>query len=752
MKKSLLFLSIFLCFQSYISIAQTLDLPAKLYLCDNGTTNIDGTVTNTADTGITYQWYYSTSSNVQVIIANEIAGATSPMYSAATTNLGNGYYKVVASMTDTSTLTDEVRVFGKVNVSTYEFIQCMDYYTIMELVDTYYLLDNTLNVTYTYHYTLNDANSGINNIGDWDGVSYMYQLYLRIEENNGMCIDVITVDVFEMNPVPWANWVPNMGSCSPDSTTNVFDLTTNDTQIIGGQPQMVVNYFTAYNDAWNLLNPIANPASYTALSPNQTIYARVLDINNPNNFCDPSMSITQFQLLSAPDPTPNTIVSYVVCDNSSGTSNDGVGLFDLPSRNPLVLSGLSTNQFTLSYYTTLADAQNDVSPIANPETFASSNIIVYSRVESNVYAQCIDISVLALQVQNTCDDISVSLVSYWGAPRPGFTYRNKLVIKNNGPATVSSGSVEFVKDALLTYNNATGVTAGNTLTTTATGFTLDFVNLASGAQEEVLIDMTVPANATLGDMLTNTATYTTSAADVYPENNVSILSEIIIGSYDPNDIIESRGPEIVHSTFTNDDYLYYTVRFQNVGTASAINITIDNGLDVKLDKTTFEMLHSSHTNTVERVFDQLTWQFDNINLADSTNDEPNSHGYVHYKIKPLVGYSVGDIVPNTASIVFDFNTPVITNTFDSEFIAPLGLEDYETLKNYSVYPNPTSGMLFMNSKTKISEIEVYNYLGQVVMKSSNKDTIDMSRLDTGLYFIKIKDVNGDRGIEKVLKK
>jgi len=64
MKKSLLFLSIFLCFQSYISIAQTLDLPAKLYLCDNGTTNIDGTVTNTADTGITYQWYYSTSSNV----------------------------------------------------------------------------------------------------------------------------------------------------------------------------------------------------------------------------------------------------------------------------------------------------------------------------------------------------------------------------------------------------------------------------------------------------------------------------------------------------------------------------------------------------------------------------------------------------------------------------------------------------------------------------------------------------------------
>ena len=38
------------------------------------------------------------------------------------------------------------------------------------------------------------------------------------------------------------------------------------------------------------------------------------------------------------------------------------------------------------------------------------------------------------------------------------------------------------------------------------------------------------------------------------------------------------------------------------------------------------------------------------------------------------------------------------------------------------------------------------------MKNTNKDTINISNLDTGLYFMKIKDVNGDSGVEKIIKK
>lgn len=749
MKKSLLFLSLFVLLQATNVFAQSIELPVKQYLCDTGSVNLDGTVINTTDTGVTYQWYYSISSNVQVTLANEITGATNPMLIVTTANNGSGHYKVVATFSDgTTTQVDQTQITSKDFLENYFESPLCNQFSIYEL-QSYSYLSGTGNITFQYYETEADANLGNANTLENYYIFGFTTIYIRIEENNGQCVEVIPLQIAPVFQPLFAGWVSNMGSCSSDSTNNTFDLTTNDAQIINGQTWATISYFLMYNDAWNLTNPITNPSSYTAISPNQTIYARIHEVNNFG--CDAFDSITQFQLLSAPQPTPNTTVDYVVCDNTSGASNDGVGLFNLPSKNSLVLSGLSISQFTISYHTALVDAQNSSNSIVSPEAYVSTNATVYSRVESNLHTECVEISQMDLQVQNTCDDISVNLVSYWGAPRPGFVYKNKLVIKNNGPVTVSSGTVEFAKDVLLTYNNTTGVTAGNTLTPTANGFTLNFVNLAVGSAEEIIIDLTVDVSATLGDILTSTATYITATADVYPENNTSNLSEIIIGSYDPNDIIESRGPDIVHSTFTNDDYLYYTVRFQNVGTASAINVAIDNTLDAKLDKTTFEMLHASHTNSVERVYDQLIWKFDNINLADATNNEPYSHGYVHYKIKPLAGYSVGDIIPNTASIVFDFNASIITNTFDSEFIAPLGVEDYK-LSNYSIVPNPTSGLLTVKSNTLIAQIEVYNYLGQVVMDNNNQNTIDISKLNTGLYFIKIKGIKGDSGIKKILKR
>ncbi|NQY30952.1 MAG: T9SS type A sorting domain-containing protein [Flavobacteriaceae bacterium] len=606
------------------------------------------------------------------------------------------------------------------------------------------------------------------------GSADMYENYMDYTEDT--CMNVFTVDQKDRMRIILTGDIVNRTSLLTsdvcDTSPRFYISTSNDSKAIcGGDDSIsyIINYTTlfSYSDVTSFSVTNGLPGGATTTFSNQSLTEdgeTVLTINNLDaaSIGDYTITITGtgtvtktldviLEKKSASKPTPNNNVNYISCDNSSGTDNDGIGVFNLPSKNILILAGLSINDYAINYYISLDDAEANINSISNSEVYVSANATVFVKVLSNV-SSCYHISQLNLFVQQACHDVSVNLVSVLDEPRPGFMYRNKLIIKNNGEYTVSSGTVEFVKDPLLIYVDASGVFSGNTLTTTATGFTLDFVNFLPGQVEVIDIEMLLPVNATLGDMITSVATYTTSSNDIYAENNSSSLSEIIIGSYDPNDITESRGPEILHSTFTNDDYLYYTVRFQNVGTASAINITIDNGLDVKLDKTTFEMLHSSHTNTVERVFDNLTWQFDNINLADSTNDEPNSHGYVHYKIKPLAGYSVGDIVPNTASIVFDFNTPVITNTFDTEFTAPLGVEDYKALKNYSIYPNPTTGLLIVNSKTTIAQIEVFNYLGQTIMNVLNTETIDISKLNSGLYFIKIKDVNGDSGIEKILKK
>ena len=85
-----------------------------------------------------------------------------------------------------------------------------------------------------------------------------------------------------------------------------------------------------------------------------------------------------------------------------------------------------------------------------------------------------------------------------------------------------------------------------------------------------------------------------------------------------------------------------------------------------------------------------------------------------------------------------------------ENLHPLGVNE-NTLSDFSVFPNPIKDVLNIQSETAITEIEIYNQLGQMVLSSTNQNTIDISSVSSGIYFIKIKDVNGIIGTKKVVK-
>jgi uncharacterized repeat protein (TIGR01451 family) len=135
--------------------------------------------------------------------------------------------------------------------------------------------------------------------------------------------------------------------------------------------------------------------------------------------------------------------------------------------------------------------------------------------------------------------------------------------------------------------------------------------------------------------------------------------------------MESHGERILHSTFTANDYLYYTIRFENTGTASAINVRVNDVLDSRLDENTIRMISASHNYIMDRVDNNLTWRFDDIQLPVSVANTTTGKGYITFQVKPRVGFAVGDIIPNTASIYFDFNPAIITNTFNTELIDTL---------------------------------------------------------------------------------
>jgi hypothetical protein len=80
----------------------------------------------------------------------------------------------------------------------------------------------------------------------------------------------------------------------------------------------------------------------------------------------------------------------------------------------------------------------------------------------------------------------------------------------------------------------------------------------------------------------------------------------------------------------------------------------------------------------------------------------------------------------------------------------LGISENES-SQYTIYPNPTNGVLNVKSKQTSSEISVYNILGQLVETSSENNQIDISKVEAGVYFLKIEDEGGNSQTHKILK-
>ena len=149
-----------------------------------------------------------------------------------------------------------------------------------------------------------------------------------------------------------------------------------------------------------------------------------------------------------------------------------------------------------------------------------------------------------------------------------------------------------------------------------------------------------------------------------------------IGSYDPNDkrTFNELGEEAI--TVDKGEYIYYHIRFQNTGTDTAFNIRVIDPLSPKLDLSTLEMLSASQTYT-HFISDgpALVVLFDDILLPDSSTNEPASHGFFKFRVKPLPEYDYETNIPNQARIYFDFNDPILTNEANMIIRQPVGTKD-----------------------------------------------------------------------------
>lgn len=345
-----------------------------------------------------------------------------------------------------------------------------------------------------------------------------------------------------------------------------------------------------------------------------------------------------------------------------------------------------------------------------------------------------------ITVAQTYTDIDVSIVSM-GMPRPGFNYTQKVVYRNLGTMPIS-GTVTFAKGNA--NISITEIFPAPTAVLPA-GFSYDFVNLAPGEVGVIDVKMSVPSipSVNLGDVASNSVAISSVENDINLNNNNFAISQIVVGSYDPNDKIEARGATVTINQFDQEDYLFYTIRFQNTGTASAETVRIEDNLTSDFDFASVRMISASHHYSMERINNKLVWTFNNINLLGAFENETLSQGYVTFKIKLNPGFTVDDVIENTAEIYFDFNPAIVTNTFQTIFVTNLSVKNFE-VNNVVIYPNPAKEVvqiMLQNSTETMSKIVIYDIIGKAIKAisgtNSQQATMNVSDLASGVYMIEI---------------
>jgi uncharacterized repeat protein (TIGR01451 family) len=217
-------------------------------------------------------------------------------------------------------------------------------------------------------------------------------------------------------------------------------------------------------------------------------------------------------------------------------------------------------------------------------------------------------------------------------------------------------------------------------------------------------------------------------------NNVYDYCYNVINSYDPN--MKEVYPVNVLPGY--DDWFTYTIHFQNTGNAPAFNIRLRDTLDANLDVNTFEILGYSHAANTTISGSVLTIRFNNIMLPDSTTDYEGSMGYFQYRIKPLPNLPNGTQIENTAYIYFDYNAPIITNTTQNNFDITVGkLEEVVSKNEFVLYPNPSNDVFNFKDTKNIKQVEVYNLLGEQIVRQGNQKQINLSGFAKGIYYAKI---------------
>jgi hypothetical protein len=236
------------------------------------------------------------------------------------------------------------------------------------------------NYDFSYHLSDADARNNVNAVsGNFTNTVNPQTIYVRIQDLDSGCFGFTTFNLI-VNPIPNITAPSSLEICDSDTTPDgytVIDLTQKDTEITGGDSNLVVSYHYTTTDADSGANPIPVPYVNTN-TPTEVVYARII---NTQTGCVNTTSLT-INITTSPIVNRNT--QYLdACD----TDKDGNANFDLTQVINDILMGLTGVSFT--FHETLPDAQTGDNPIANETNYQYQNAL-FEPGNATLYVRVVD--------------------------------------------------------------------------------------------------------------------------------------------------------------------------------------------------------------------------------------------------------------------------------------------------------------------------------------------------------------------------
>lgn len=344
------------------------------------------------------------------------------------------------------------------------------------------------------------------------------------------------------------------------------------------------------------------------------------------------------------------------------------------------------------------------------------------------------------------DSIETSLTGAY--PRCNDTINYWVNIKNVG-SSISSGILHLELNDQINFHEASlqpDSVVGNNIY-------WNFENIDYFHTETIVLQVIMPDFSSIGDTLSSRIN-----SDIYDQLGNSVyhaqsdLDQIVVCAYDPNDKMSFPAKfDPLGNIPVAQEYLDYTIRFQNTGNDTAKVVVIKDQLDGNLIWNSISSISSSHEMNFDIDMNGLaSFTFDNIYLPDSSVNFNGSQGFVKFRIGVKPNLYAGTKIYNYGRIYFDQNPAVLTNvrinTIDS-IGSSLTSEYYSPLSNViSIYPNPFNNSTtidFGKDANEIYKLSIFDVYGRKVFMKENisedKYKILEKDISKGLFIVIIQN-------------